>query len=234
MDNQLHATCRYVKARRARRSFMLSATIIVTVFAAMLTEASKAGDTPQTMYFKVGMINGDGSDESYILPLSDPEHIAHALELVDKGPEAGETIVIASIRPCSDGINRNLDDPDEPLWSWAVDDMITFADASIEICDGNPSLVEADPEGWIDNTDGIICFWSFSVVDVIDPDQVHPEPGIPGDLTDRGIVNVADLLVLLDAWGPCTDPAFCHCPADLDDDGSVNSGDLLIMLANWG
>jgi len=50
---------------------------------------------------------------------------------------------------------------------------------------------------------------------------------IPGDLNLDGIVNGADLSILLAAWGTA-DPV-----ADLNDDGVVNGADLSILLANW-
>ena len=37
-----------------------------------------------------------------------------------------------------------------------------------------------------------------------------------------------DLLLLLDAWGPCE-----GCQADIDGDGQVSVNDLLILLAEW-
>ena len=52
-----------------------------------------------------------------------------------------------------------------------------------------------------------------------------PCPDLGGD----GIVNAADLAVLLGAWGPCP-----GCPADLNGDGIVNAADLAILLGNWG
>lgn len=53
-----------------------------------------------------------------------------------------------------------------------------------------------------------------------------------GDLTDDGVVNVFDLLMLLAAWGDCAD---CNdCPADLDGSCAVNVFDMLELLANWG
>ncbi len=54
----------------------------------------------------------------------------------------------------------------------------------------------------------------------------------PGDLDYDGSVNVSDLLLLLQAWGPCTMPTYC--PADLTGDGSVSVPDLLMLLAQWG
>jgi hypothetical protein len=54
----------------------------------------------------------------------------------------------------------------------------------------------------------------------------------PGDLNDDGWVNVADLLLLFDAWGACADPEDCR--ADLNCDGVVNVSDLLILFEGWG
>ena len=51
-----------------------------------------------------------------------------------------------------------------------------------------------------------------------------------GDLTADGIVNGADLGVMLSAWGGCTG----GCAADLNRDGVVNGADLGVMLSTWG
>lgn len=51
-----------------------------------------------------------------------------------------------------------------------------------------------------------------------------------GDLNGDGVVNVADMLILLGAWGDCPQP----CEADLNGDGVVNVADLLILLSEWG
>lgn len=53
-----------------------------------------------------------------------------------------------------------------------------------------------------------------------------------GDLNCDGTVGAADLLALLENWGPCE---FCtHCAADLNGDCVVGASDILILLANWG
>ncbi len=54
-------------------------------------------------------------------------------------------------------------------------------------------------------------------------------PCCSGDIDADGTVGVADLLVLLAAWGPNAG----H-PADLDHDGTVGLTDLLALLAAWG
>lgn len=57
-----------------------------------------------------------------------------------------------------------------------------------------------------------------------------PSEGIVGDLNGDGVVNVADMLILLAAWGECDG----DCPADLNGDGVVDVADLLMLLSNWG
>ena len=51
---------------------------------------------------------------------------------------------------------------------------------------------------------------------------------VRGDINGDGIVNAADLAMLLAEWGSS------NGSADLNGDGVVNAADLAIMLANWG
>ncbi|TVQ57311.1 MAG: hypothetical protein EA377_00990 [Phycisphaerales bacterium] len=64
------------------------------------------------------------------------------------------------------------------------------------------------------------------------PEPPKTDPGVIGDLNGDGVVNVFDLLLLLEGWGPC--PSGSDCPADLNGDGTVNVFDLLLLLENWG
>lgn len=59
----------------------------------------------------------------------------------------------------------------------------------------------------------------------------YAETDVPGDVNGDGLVNVDDLLIVLNNWGPCLDPD--DCPADLTGDGQVNVDDLLMVLNNW-
>lgn len=54
---------------------------------------------------------------------------------------------------------------------------------------------------------------------------------LPGDINCDGNVDGLDMLILLGAWGDCSDPN--DCPADLNNDGTVDGLDLLILLGNW-
>ena len=51
------------------------------------------------------------------------------------------------------------------------------------------------------------------------------------DLNGDGVVNGADLSVVLAFWGSCETS---DCPADFDGDGAVTGADLSVLLATWG
>ncbi len=59
-----------------------------------------------------------------------------------------------------------------------------------------------------------------------------PPEGCPADLTRDGQVDIFDLLILLEGWGPCR--AGAPCPGDLTVSGEVNVFDLLDLLDAWG
>ena len=61
--------------------------------------------------------------------------------------------------------------------------------------------------------------------------NVPPPPACPADLNLDGVVNGADLGLMLGAWGPCPSTP---CTADLNLDGVVNGADLGLMLGSWG
>ena len=59
---------------------------------------------------------------------------------------------------------------------------------------------------------------------------VPDAPPCPADLFPNGMVDAADLGILLSTWGPCGGA----CVADLDGDGQVGASDLAVVLASWG
>ncbi|MCP3905694.1 MAG: trypsin-like serine protease [Planctomycetes bacterium] len=60
----------------------------------------------------------------------------------------------------------------------------------------------------------------------------HVCPAVPGDVNGDEVVNFADILAIIGAWGSCPAPP-AECPADLNDDSSVNFADILVAIANW-
>ena len=52
----------------------------------------------------------------------------------------------------------------------------------------------------------------------------------PGDLNIDGVINGADLGLMLSSWGPCGS----NCNADLNGDGVIAGADLGLLLSAWG
>lgn len=55
-----------------------------------------------------------------------------------------------------------------------------------------------------------------------------PLPAL-GDLNGDGLVDGADLALLLGSWGSCS-----SCPADLNGDGVVDGDDITLLFKHWG
>ena len=54
-------------------------------------------------------------------------------------------------------------------------------------------------------------------------------PACPADINQNGSVDGADLSVLLQSWGPCS-----NCAADINQSGAVDGADLTVLLQSWG
>lgn len=151
------------------------------------------------VYFTVAESGSPVHGDSYVLPLEEPADIAHARDLIARGPEAaGATIAFAEIQAGSDGINRNVLAPGQPLWNWHVTKFEGFGDFGIELTDGWPSFVEGDVLGWISNTRrddttrGHIGFWSYTVVGEVGvPSNPIPTP----DGLTAGVIGLAVVIV---------------------------------------
>ena len=134
--------------------------------------------------------------DSFVLPLDDAQDIAHARDLIARGPEAaGAPIVFAEVLPGADGINRDVFADGEPLWNWHVSKFEGFGDVGIELVDGWPTFIEEDVQGWMENTrqdrddpnsPGHIGFWSYTVVAEL-PDRPNAVP-LPAGVYAGGVV----------------------------------------------
>ncbi|HMN96698.1 MAG TPA: hypothetical protein PKC43_09660 [Phycisphaerales bacterium] len=71
--------------------------------------------------------------------------------------------------------------------------------------------------------------WTILDPIVIGPGITFPDPGCAGDLNGDGVVDAADLGILVAAWGPNF-----GSNADINDDDVVDGADLGVLLANWG
>jgi hypothetical protein len=76
---------------------------------------------------------------------------------------------------------------------------------------------------------GLVYLWNVNISAdevVLSVGDIEP---CPGDISGDGVVDGADLGLLLAAWGPCA-----GCAADVNFDGIVDGADLGVVLASWG
>jgi len=94
-------------------------------------------------------------------------------------------------------------------------------------CDGDPACDDCNGNGIPDACD-IAGGQSEDVNGDGRPDECPL--ACPGDIDSDGVVNVADMVAVIAAWGPCDAP----CLEDVDDDGFVSVPDLLLVIVWWG
>ena len=154
---------------------MRKSCVFAAILAACLIAPSRVSAGP--VYFLVTEFPGQAvHHDSYVLPLEDPADIAHARDLIARGPTAAAaSIAVVQIAAGGDGINRDELAPGKPQWSWHVTGFDGFADIAAEVLDGWPSFVEQDVNGWIANTNGRVGFWSYTVTRELGAGP----PGIP-------------------------------------------------------
>jgi len=132
--------------------------------------------------------------DSFVVPLSDPTHVAHARDLIARGPDvAGESILFAGIAAGSgEGVNRDLLAPNQHEWNWHVTNVNGFGDVGIEILDGWPGYVDQHLDEWIQQTNGQVGFWNYTIVQELpnyDPARPPVVPS-PASVWSGGIVLV--------------------------------------------
>ncbi len=105
-----------------------------------------------------------------VIPLTVPEHIAHARDLIQRGPlidgEPNAPIVGGHVRAGKDGINRNYFDPELPEWSWNVYEVYGFSDIIGGPSAASPASLEqvitGNPAAW--NEKCPVSFFGLTVV----------------------------------------------------------------------
>ena len=95
----------------------------------------------------------DVNGERFKVLVKDPE-LAGVFRSMLRGERSG--IVIGELRAGDGGFNKP--------WSWHLDpDTVSIADATIELCDGMPSFVEAELDYWLSVVKRY-CPWGGRVV----------------------------------------------------------------------
>ena len=176
--------------------------------------------------------------DSYVLPLTEPDDIAHARDLIKYGPAVGQPIVVAHITCSYDCINRGYLDPNQCVndpngkrctnkcaWSWHVTQFDYFADMTAEILDGWPGLVESDCQGFGPQ----IGFWTYTVVEEL---GINPKHWLR-NFDDDNDVDFLDYAPVGNNWdNNCVSPGWCG-GTDFDHNGKVDCNDLRVFAEAW-
>ena len=67
---------------------------------------------------------------------------------------------------------------------------------------------------------------------IVDMGAYEFQAGCPADLNNDGVINLADLGILLADFGCTAGPG--NCPGDVDGDGDTDLADLGILLSEFG
>ena len=113
-------------------------------------------------------------DSNSMDPDPEPTASTYTIQVIDETFRVqinDSTMAAEAERMLSTGDIRNIDGPlragngdfNAP-YPWHLDpDSITFSDATIEVCDGRPSMIEDDLEYWL-NSVKAYCPWGVKVI----------------------------------------------------------------------
>lgn len=128
------------------RPFLRSATLAVL----LMTVGCSGREWPADSGLFVVRVQ----EEEFRVRITTPAVVAEAMDRLDSAD--GEGIVSGRLAGGDGGFNAP--------WSWhLIPGTVQIADATIELCDGTPSMVEAHLEYWID-TVGRFCPWSGRLI----------------------------------------------------------------------
>lgn len=129
--------------------------ISAAAFVALAMAACSEGSTaPQQNPAFTIQVAGDGFSEEFVVEVATQSQVDELEARLDSGAEG---VIIGDLLTGSGDFNAP--------WSWHMDPAtVHAADASIEVCDGRPSMVEDDLDYWI-GTVGNYCPWGAKVVD---------------------------------------------------------------------
>jgi hypothetical protein len=124
-----------------------------------------------TVYFLVAEIIPNHGD-SYILPLTDPEDISRAESIIN-GTHNSQIVNARIARGSGDGnyLNKDLAGSGR-VWSWHVVEFFGFVDVTAEIYDSWPTYVEEHLDLWMQQNNGIIGFWVYTVKRKVDVSEL--------------------------------------------------------------
>ena len=126
--------------------------LLLTMLAAALLASCGGGGEPDAPTFLFRM-RGLPASESFVVQTADPQFIADARAQLALPARERRMFPVGRL-VAGDG-NHNMP------WSWHLE-QVQMAEMSIELCDGRPSMVEADLRYWINRVQSF-CPWGAYV-----------------------------------------------------------------------
>ncbi|MCE2885385.1 MAG: hypothetical protein LW806_10855 [Planctomycetaceae bacterium] len=121
------------------------------------------------------------------------------------------------------GISFAVDLDGSTVFSAAAISMVTWQSFAVKF-EATSSTVEVSMRAEIDGTDNDFAIDNISLVLV-------EHPACVADVSGDGVVDGADLAIMLDSWGTAGGGEF---DCDLNGDGVVGGADLTVVLDGWG
>jgi len=104
--------------------------------------------------------------------LTDPEDISRAESIIN-GTRNSRIVNARIARGNGDGnyLNKDLAGSGR-VWSWHVVEFFGFVDVTAEIYDSWPTYVEEHLDEWMQQNNGIIGFWAYTVKRKVDVSEL--------------------------------------------------------------
>ena len=142
--------------------------ILIFVLNGCSSDDAQPVEDEGTVYFLISETVAP-QEESFILALTDPDHIGHARKIIEDpdNEQLAKLVTAKVVKQETTASLANRDLLNDRIWTWKVEEFQAFADQTIEILDGRPSDVEKDfwfeNSGGVANEYGFIGFWGYTV-----------------------------------------------------------------------
>lgn len=130
-----------------------TALLVLVVLLLLLLPLAGCADSTLAEFESPPMFVLEVSGEEFRVQVTDPEQIARFQARLASGERGA---ISGDLLPGNGGFNQP--------WAWHLDPTtVHVADLTIEVCDGRPSMVQADLSYWFDSV-GRFCPWGAKVV----------------------------------------------------------------------
>lgn len=130
-------------------------SVAILLFAALACSGSDPTAPPPPRAFQFAIRGLPEAEGRFVAVTSDPAVLARLASELSIAPAERRFHVHGAVAPGDGGHNAP--------WQWHfVPGAWDMVEASVELCDGTPAMVDVDPAGWMDKA-GAFCPWGSFV-----------------------------------------------------------------------